>query len=97
MVRWTARYSAGEPRLNQRAFVQNHAADFAALADPIAHDRDERDFFAGRDARKNLRVPDRDVGVIEIAGVPVAIPDIDDAGRRGKRHWRPDPSRAGRG
>src|SRR5262245_15389933 len=56
--------------------VHYYAADRGALAYPIINDRNERDLFVRRDPLKNRRVPNRDVGEIEISRDAVAVGDV---------------------
>src|SRR5262249_60078102 len=67
------------PEIEPFSFVENNAADFAALRNPISQNRNEGDFLPWRNARENRRAPDRDVRKIVITRNPVAIRNVDDA------------------
>jgi hypothetical protein len=61
------------------AFLRNDATDPAASADPFGEDWNKGDFRVCWNALENLRVPDRNVGVVEITRMSVAISDVDDS------------------
>src|SRR5437762_100616 len=58
--------------------VHHHAADSGALAYPIADDWNKRDLFARRNPLENRRVPNGDIGEINISSDAVAIADVHD-------------------
>ena len=58
--------------------IHYHAADSGALAYPIPNDRNKRDLFVRRNPVENRRVPNRDIGEIEISRDAVAVADVHD-------------------
>src|SRR5215469_11693994 len=56
--------------------VNDHAADFSALADPIRNNRNERDLFVWRNPLENSRVPEGDIGEIKVSRDAVATGDV---------------------
>ena len=60
------------------SIVNDHATDLSALADPVRNNRNERDLFVRRNPLENRRVPDGDVGEIQISRNAVAIGDVHD-------------------
>ena len=57
--------------------IENNTANLAAGPDPIGDDRNERNSSIRWDPLENLRVPNRDVGEVMIAGHAISVRDID--------------------
>ena len=59
--------------------IHRNAADPSALIDPIPNDRNKRDLFVRRNPLENRRVPNRDIGKIEISLDPGSVADVYDS------------------
>ncbi len=70
--------SSARSDVEPRPVIHHNATDFAALADPITDNRNERDFSMRRDLPKDFAIPNRDVGKIVIAGDAISVRYIED-------------------
>src|SRR5438876_574324 len=66
------------PDVEPPSVIKNHAADFAALPNPIGEDRNKRNGLGRRDPLKNLRVPDRYVSEVVLSGMAVFLFNVHD-------------------
>ena len=78
-MRWTAEVFGAGADVEPLAVIKNHAADLAALPNPIRQDWNKRNALARRDPLKNLPVPDRNVREVVLSGMAVFAFNVHDA------------------
>ena len=70
-------FSAGRD-VEPFSVVHYQATESCALANPIRNDRNKGDLFVWRNPLENRRVPNRDIGEIQISHDAVAVADVHD-------------------